>query len=55
MNRGHGVAHGGAQNAQKVQKWQKIGKMKKIITFDPIKILHSYFRKKCIFYIYTHW
>ena len=25
MNRGHGVAHRGAQNAQNVQKWQKLG------------------------------
>ena len=25
MNRDHGVAHTGAQNAQNVQKWQKLG------------------------------
>ena len=30
MNRGHGVAHGGAQNAQNVQKWQKLGNGQKI-------------------------
>ena len=25
MNRGHGVAHRDAQNAQNVQRWQKLG------------------------------
>ena len=29
MNGGHGVVHRGAQNAQNVQKWQKLGKWAK--------------------------
>ena len=31
MNGGHGVVHRGAQNAQNVQKWQKLGNGQKIM------------------------
>ena len=51
MNRGHGVAHTGAQNAQNMQKWQKLGnwaksneKNEKVFDISPeinATILHT--------------
>ena len=52
MNPDHGVVHRGAQNAQNVQKWQKLGNGQKIMKKKEKKFSISHLKSMQLYF--TH-